>query len=77
MLKNELENVIRETHKMLEGGIKVYVKDFTPKDTFINGIISGTAFMISTIAIQEIRNAYTRSKNKKWFQKNKTTKEEA
>jgi hypothetical protein len=73
MSKTELEKVIFDISKKLDQGIKVTVQDHRSTDAVTHGLITGAAFMIGSIAIQEIRNTYVRHKNKKWF---KNIKEE-
>jgi hypothetical protein len=71
MLKTELEKTILDINDKLTNGIKVHVKDCRKSDALAYGLITGAAFMLSSIVIQEIRNACVRRKNKKWFEEQK------
>lgn len=71
MLKTELEKAVIETHNMLRNGVVIHLKEISPKISLVSGFIFGGACMLGSIAVQEIRNHYIRTQNRKWFEKNK------
>jgi len=68
-VKEGLEQAIFEINQKLDGGVKVYISDQRRGDAIVNGLIGAVIFAIGSIIITEIRNAWVRWRNKRFYDK--------